>query len=121
MGTEKLLTRLRYNPPWLVLNSVGRAAGRRINPHLVQSWVNELDKQVLSNGKFSKLQVIYAPVSPPPVFWDYKCKKCRVWMGPNGCKWVKGNISPNGWCVIWLPPTQYRELSWPKELLRGEW
>jgi hypothetical protein len=30
-----------------------------------------------------------------------RCDNCRVWVPPNGCKSVEGEISPRGWCNIW--------------------
>jgi hypothetical protein len=29
------------------------------------------------------------------------CSNCKLFMSPNGCKSVEGEISPNGWCKIW--------------------
>ncbi|GAI73013.1 unnamed protein product, partial [marine sediment metagenome] len=78
-------------------------------------------RRVAEEGKFTKQQVAYIPFSPPPVFWDYKCRKCLFWETPNGCRVVEGEISPRGWCAIWLPPEDYKAFSWPSELLKGDW
>lgn len=32
-----------------------------------------------------------------------KCSACVNWVGPNACKIVAGEISPNGWCVAYAP------------------
>jgi hypothetical protein len=32
-----------------------------------------------------------------------RCDNCRVWLPPNACKSVEGDISPAGWCNIWRP------------------
>lgn len=32
---------------------------------------------------------------------DQKCGNCMHFVAPNACKLVEGDISPNGWCVIW--------------------
>ena len=88
-------------------------------PGSLLPWVAEIESEVMAHGKFSKWQVIYVPFSPPPAFWDYKCWKCRFWRDPDACSAVEGKISPQGWCVIWLPPTAYQPFTWPKELLEG--
>jgi len=111
-----------YNPIMMLVKSVSLAAtDATVKPGVLQPWVGELGSKVTTDGKFTKLQVGYVPFSPPPVFWDYKCKKCRFWRGPNGCSVVEGEISPSGWCTIWLPPEGYKQFTWPKELLKGDW
>ena len=30
------------------------------------------------------------------------CASCKVFQPPNACKTVAGEISPNGWCNIWV-------------------
>lgn len=30
------------------------------------------------------------------------CKGCKLFVAPNACKSVDGEISPNGWCALWL-------------------
>jgi|GEM_PF-579951 hypothetical protein len=32
---------------------------------------------------------------------DRQCSNCSLFVAPNGCKNVVGEISPNGWCVLW--------------------
>ena len=32
-----------------------------------------------------------------------RCDNCRVWVPPNACKSVEGEIAPQGWCNIWRP------------------
>ncbi len=106
--------------PNLVLKSVSTAALSTRSPAQLQSWIDEIEQRVAEEGKFSKLAVAYLPVSPPPVFWDYKCRKCLAWESPDGCKWVEGEISPRGWCAIWLPDGR-PAFSWVGELLRRDW
>ncbi len=115
------------NIAYLVVNSVGRAAlDATIKPGVLQPWVDELDRYVQANGKFSQFAAAYLPLSPPPAFWDYKCKKCLKW-GPNQgqadrtCLWIQGDISPEGWCSIWVPNTGYKAFTWPQELISGNW
>ena len=108
---------------WLLVNSVSRAAFSATvrNPKYVQDWRDELEGYVAREGKFSKFSVGYFPLSPPPAYWDYKCKKCFAWQQPNSCRWVEGTIMPFAWCAIWLPPESYKAFTWPKELLAGNW
>lgn len=30
-----------------------------------------------------------------------KCSDCALFEPPKGCKNVAGDISPNGWCLLW--------------------
>jgi hypothetical protein len=30
-----------------------------------------------------------------------KCSECALFEPPKACKNVAGDISPNGWCVLW--------------------
>lgn len=32
---------------------------------------------------------------------DHSCANCRHFQPPNACKLVEGEISPNGWCMVW--------------------
>ena len=102
----------------MLFNSISKAAR---GPETLQPWVDELENQVSLNGKFTKVAVAYVPIHPPPAFWDYKCKKCRVWEEPSTCKWVEGEINSRGWCTIWVPPETYGRFTWPQELIKGDW
>ncbi len=97
---------------YLVANSVGRAAaGVTIKPGLGDRWRHDIESYVLKNGKFSKFETAYSPISPPPVFWEYNCGQCFAFQRATlTCKWVSeqglvnpGKISPVGWCAIWMP------------------
>jgi len=108
--------------PELLINSIGLSAlDATVKPGVLQPWVDEINERVAKEGKFAKPSVAYMPFSPPPVFWDYKCRKCRYWQEPDACEVVEGKISPQGWCAIWIPPQDYKAFSWPQELLRGDW
>jgi hypothetical protein len=48
-------------------------------------------------AKASKAAVAYRD-SPKG---DQNCANCRLFIEPNACKQVEGDISPNGWCKIW--------------------
>ncbi len=106
----------------MLVNSIGKAAAdATFQPGALQPWVDEIESKVVADGKFSKPEVLYLPFSPPPVFWDYKCKKCLWWEEPNGCKVVEGEISPQAWCAVWVPPSTYKPFTWFQELIKGEW
>lgn len=32
---------------------------------------------------------------------DKKCSTCALFEPPNACKNVAGDISPDGWCLLW--------------------
>ena len=36
---------------------------------------------------------------------EQKCSNCIHFVGPNACKVVEGEISPEGWCAIWVKQT----------------
>ena len=97
---------------WLLANSIGRAAlGATIIPGLGERWREAVEKQVRLMGKYTKFEVVYSPVDPTPVFWEYNCGNCFAFeRSPLTCKWVQEKGWPNvdvihsqGWCVIWLP------------------
>jgi hypothetical protein len=121
----KALTVARRGPVSLLFNSVVRAAlDSRARPgtaSLLQPWVEALEAKALRAGKYSKGAVLYIPLSPPPVLWDYKCRKCYFWQEGGGCAMVEGKVSPSGWCTLWIPPADYQPLTWPKELASGDW
>ena len=31
-----------------------------------------------------------------------QCDGCKLFVPPNACKSVEGNISPKGWCSLWV-------------------
>jgi len=32
---------------------------------------------------------------------ESKCSNCNLFVAPNACKTVDGEINPEGWCKIW--------------------
>jgi len=34
---------------------------------------------------------------------DNRCEVCNNFQAPNTCKFVQGEISPNGWCQLFSP------------------
>ncbi len=111
---------------YLTVNSIGSAAVDTLKPGTLQKWVDTLNEQIVAEGQFTQFSVFYRDISIPPLVWDYKCRKCLWWGPANGmpdrsCKAVAGDITPQGWCVIWLPPPAYKPMTWPRELLEGDW
>jgi hypothetical protein len=37
---------------------------------------------------------------------DQRCDGCVNFQPPNVCKFVQGDISPNGWCQLFFPKTK---------------
>jgi hypothetical protein len=33
---------------------------------------------------------------------DHQCDGCVQFVAPNSCKLVDGEISPTGWCLLWV-------------------
>ena len=31
-----------------------------------------------------------------------QCDGCKLFVAPNACKTVDGDISPKGWCALWV-------------------
>ena len=31
-----------------------------------------------------------------------RCDGCKLFVAPNSCKTVAGDISPSGWCALWV-------------------
>jgi hypothetical protein len=36
---------------------------------------------------------------------DQRCAACSNFLPPNGCKFVEGDVSQNGWCQLFTPKT----------------
>jgi hypothetical protein len=32
----------------------------------------------------------------------HQCDGCTFFVAPNSCKMVEGDISPTGWCMLWV-------------------
>lgn len=108
--------------PYLLVNSIGRAAADATwSVGKIEEWVKQVEEHVAVNGQYHHFGVLYSPWAPPPVLWDYKCRKCRWWQEPRECKVVMGDINGNGWCVLWVPPADYRAGTWPMEFIGGDW
>lgn len=106
---------------WLFGNSVGRAAlNVTVKPGALKPWVDGLTEYVSHYGKFTKFQAGYIPFPLPPLFWDYKCRRCRFWQGNFACSLVDGEILPQGWCAVWCPPDGVKQFSWVGEWMHGD-
>lgn len=55
--------------------------------------------QPLAQAKQSKEETAYQD-SPKK---GQKCADCRWFQQPDSCSLVKGKISPNGWCNLYMP------------------
>jgi hypothetical protein len=33
---------------------------------------------------------------------DHQCDACNFFVAPNSCKLVDGDITPTGWCALWV-------------------
>ena len=51
-----------------------------------------------AQGKASKEAVQYQDTPKN----DQKCKDCQFFTEPNGCQVVEGDISPEGWCSLFV-------------------
>jgi hypothetical protein len=49
-------------------------------------------------AKMAQTAVKYQP-SPKD---GKQCDGCNLFIAPNACKSVDGNISPKGWCALWV-------------------
>ena len=36
---------------------------------------------------------------------DQHCSRCANFLPSNACRFVQGNINPNGWCQLFTPKT----------------
>lgn len=48
--------------------------------------------------KVSQAQSHYQPTPKGPA----ACNRCGLFVAPNACQVVEGNISPNGWCALFV-------------------
>lgn len=85
--------------------------------HSLESYVSELDAEVASLGKLTKLEAGYVPFPVfPPIYWDYRCEECRQYASGT-CKWVQGAIARDGFCVLWVPPKVFEKpFTWAKRV-----
>lgn len=48
-------------------------------------------------SKLAKSDVRYHLAGPD----EDHCAECKWWLRPISCQWVKGSISPEGWCRLY--------------------
>jgi hypothetical protein len=101
--------------------SIAAISSMKKDPVLLNNWAARLQKMSEAEEQLTKMEVAYLDLNPPPVFWDYKCFKCRFFVPYSQCTLVGGTISIEGWCVCWLPPDEYKRGAWRKELIKGKW
>jgi hypothetical protein len=63
--------------PWMAMPAIRAKAGAKISQSAVHYQVSPKD------GK--------------------DCDDCSNFVSPGGCKLVDGDISPKGWCRLWVP------------------
>ena len=80
----------------------------------VVDMVSQLRTRVARDGKFSKLQALYLPVTLiPPVAWFYECSTCEFYLWETRlCELVDGNIEPYAWCGLWINQREDLPFSW---------
>jgi hypothetical protein len=49
-------------------------------------------------AKLAQAAVGYQPTPKD----DKKCSDCNLYVDPKACKTVDGEISPDGWCKLWV-------------------
>ena len=49
--------------------------------------------------KFSQQQAHYQPVPKS----GQRCQSCALWQPPTACQQVEGQVSPAGWCILYVP------------------
>ena len=105
---------------YLLVNSIGLPAADAVGlaPGRGEEWAQALEAYVAQAGKFSKLDIVYVPVQPPPFFWDYNCGRCKYWTEPNGCTLVEGWVARGGWCAIYMPPAGVKPFTWPVRVIQ---
>lgn len=54
-----------------------------------------------AQNKMAKTLVKYQPT--PNNAKD--CSQCKFFIKPNSCQLVAGDISPDGWCQLWIKTT----------------
>jgi len=91
---------------WLTAlpKSVVVGAATPLCPETAARYVDALRAEVSAQGRqFTQPEAAYAPVGPPPFFWEYRCDQCFFWR-QGLCEIVEGEIKPAGWCSFWTPP-----------------
>jgi High potential iron-sulfur protein len=51
-----------------------------------------------AEAKMAQTAVKYQPTPKD----GKQCSGCNLFIAPNSCKSVAGNIAPTGWCSIWV-------------------
>ena len=49
--------------------------------------------------KYSQQQAHYQPIPKS----GQRCQSCSLWQPPTACQQVDGQISPAGWCILYVP------------------
>jgi hypothetical protein len=54
-----------------------------------------------AEAKMAQTAVKYQPTPKD----GKQCSGCNLFVAPNSCKSVAGDIAPSGWCSIWVKKT----------------
>ena len=55
----------------------------------------------LTSPAQAKMTQAAAKYQPDPKD-GHQCDGCNFFIAPNACKMVDGDISPTGWCILWV-------------------
>lgn len=106
------------SPRTTALAIVSGALEGTVRPGAAGRFEGYIDRKLAAEKKtkFTKKEVGYVGVFPPPFFWVYRCGQCRFW-ALGQCDKVEGDISQVGWCSIWTAPTKpERPFSWVRRI-----
>lgn len=82
----------------LTRREVGRGILRLLPVMPVLGWAWRVTAQAESGQKMSPEAAAYQ-ASPKG---GEKCSGCAQFVAPDGCKVVSGEISPDGWCKLYV-------------------
>jgi hypothetical protein len=101
-------------PQILAILTPLRLGAGLLSPELSAEIQTELRARVLRDGKFTKSQVLYMPVSLiPPAAWFYDCIDCTFYQGGmKTCELVTGTIAPAAWCGLWTNIQEEKPFDW---------
>lgn len=104
---------IRFSP-YLIAHTVAVDVIAPFNNQPLESWVAEVEQDIRAHGQLSRFAAGYVPVPIfPPIYWDYRCEECRVFVEPGRCRWIEGNIARDGFCSVWTPPAKFeRPFTW---------
>ena len=82
-----------------LLRAVGALSGAALGGVLEASAQDGKPKAVMK--KYTKEKVGYKDEP----YLGRTCSKCVLYVGTGECAIVEGQVSPEGWCLQWMPST----------------